>query len=58
MSLQENNGKLQKIGNVKAGRALSVVVRPSAGVADKEGDHQMEKKSKLKKSGNCGQQER
>jgi hypothetical protein len=43
MSLQENTGKLLKNGNVKTGRALSVGVRPSAGVADREEDQQISK---------------
>ena len=44
MSLQENNGKLLKKGNVKTGRALSVDVRPD-GVGDMEEEQQMEKLS-------------
>ena len=43
MSLQENNGKLLKNGNGKTGRALSVGVRPGAGVEDKEEEQHMAK---------------
>ena len=43
MSLQENNGKLLKNGKVKTGRALSVGVRPGAGVGDREEEQQMAK---------------
>ena len=42
MSLQENNGKLLKKGNVKTIRGLSVGERPG-GVGDREEEQQVAK---------------